>query len=210
MLGFLFPHPPLAPACCRASPTRCCLLLFSRPKIALDMAGGMLGVTLPLSETPPWLLGKVQGLSSGDEPRGRGCSCWGCHQAWIQSILRVLSSLPGPTPHPPFATSLPVSGVGGSTWTVWLHPMEQSRVGWGPTNPQGFPMPTSPPQAESCTHGLPQGFLFMSCSFPINVSDSLSGGWDFPLSAGVPLFPPQTPSGAMGTISAGATQTLLL
>lgn len=67
--------------------------------------------------------------------------------------------------------------------------------GLGSRHPQGFPVPTSPPQAESCTHGLPKGFPFTSCSFPENVSDSLTGGWAFPLSAEVPLLPPQTPSG---------------
>lgn len=41
-------------------------------------------------------------------------------------------------------------------------------------------MATSPPQVESCTHGLPKGFLFTSFSFLENVSDSLSGGWAFP------------------------------
>lgn len=63
--------------------------------------------------------------------------------------------------------------------------MEQS-AGMGSWHPQGFPVLTSPPQAESCTHGLPKEFLFTSCSFPGNVSDSLTGGWAFPLSAKAP------------------------
>lgn len=206
-MGFLFPHPPLAPACCRASPARCCLPLFSRAKIAPDTAGECWGRRFLFLRHHHGCWGRYRdsqvGMSRGDVSAAAGADI---RHGSGESFGCSAPCLDHPNiPH--FATSLPVSGVGASTWSMWLHPMEQSGVSWGP---QEFPMPTSPPQEETCTHGLPKGFPFMSCSFPENVSDSLVGGWAFPLSAGVPLFPPQTPSGAMGTISAGASQTLLL
>lgn len=73
----------------------------------------------------------------------------------------------------------PVAASHGAVWG-----------GLGSRHPRGFPVPPSPPQAESCTHGLPEGFPSTSCSSPENVGDSLTGGWTFPPSAGVPPFPP--------------------
>lgn len=160
----LFPHPtggrgvrgdvgvPLSP--CTAGP--CVLQGITRPLLP--------SAFLQTQNSPRTAVGGCRGRGFLFLRHHRGC--WGRYRdpqvgmsrgdmgaaagADIKHGSRASSGCSAPClehPHiPHFGTSLPVSGVSASSQTMWLHPMAQSGVGWGPGTPRASPWPPLHPK----------------------------------------------------------------
>lgn len=153
----------------------------------------MPGAMLPLSEP----LGKGWGLSSRAEPRGRGRSGWGrrtdvrcgARGSDPEHPLRDAPLIAWTNPTSPTLPSPRWCGsLGAETWTLWLRPMEQPGVGWGPAIPWGGPQTHLP--APSRKPRVPIGCQRGSCldhALPQKVPVT---SWP---AAGLPLLPPECP-----------------